>query len=281
MVRANTAVTKEAPRPRDLTDEQLRLLPEIHRILFRQAPLKVNLTQLVQLLSRHIHMNCACLTLFDRASGQLRLFLQCAHGAGNVLPENFLVSLDGSPCGEAFTSGRAVVLERISLKRYPSEYTRRMSEQGLRSGCSIPLTTPHATLGTLCFGSMEISAFRPTDTALLTYLAQEVALILENQLAAEAIEDLKRKLSAELGDTAFIKDPISDLLTAPGDEIHHNRVSSAQQTLREVERGHIISVLQETHGVLGGPSGAAARLGLKRTTLQYKMQRLGIARPQH
>src|SRR5260370_12656475 len=49
-------------------------------------------------------------------------------------------------------------------------------------------------------------------------------------------------------------------------------------TLRDREREHIISILRQTRGALSGPAGAAARLGLKRTTLQYKMQRLGISR---
>ena len=49
-------------------------------------------------------------------------------------------------------------------------------------------------------------------------------------------------------------------------------------SLRERERAHIIEILRQTRGALSGPSGAAARLGLKRTTLQYKMQRLGISR---
>jgi formate hydrogenlyase transcriptional activator len=49
-------------------------------------------------------------------------------------------------------------------------------------------------------------------------------------------------------------------------------------TLRDRERDHIVDILRQTRGVLSGPSGAAARLGLKRTTLQYKMQRLGISR---
>ena len=49
-------------------------------------------------------------------------------------------------------------------------------------------------------------------------------------------------------------------------------------TLRQKEREHIIEVLRQTRGVLSGPAGAAARLGVKRTTLQYKMQKLGISR---
>ncbi|MGD0507646.1 MAG: sigma 54-interacting transcriptional regulator [Terriglobales bacterium] len=54
--------------------------------------------------------------------------------------------------------------------------------------------------------------------------------------------------------------------------------SDPDGTLRDREREHIIEILRQTHGALSGPTGAAARLGLKRTTLQYKMQRLGISR---
>lgn len=50
-------------------------------------------------------------------------------------------------------------------------------------------------------------------------------------------------------------------------------------TLEEAERDHILKALRETNWVIGGSSGAAARLGMKRTTLQSKMQKLGIARP--
>ena len=50
-------------------------------------------------------------------------------------------------------------------------------------------------------------------------------------------------------------------------------------TLEAVERMHILRVLGETNWTLGGPRGAAARLGMKRTTLQSLMRRLGIMRP--
>ncbi|HKS94993.1 MAG TPA: PAS domain S-box protein [Terriglobia bacterium] len=49
-------------------------------------------------------------------------------------------------------------------------------------------------------------------------------------------------------------------------------------TLEAKEREHILRVLRETHGVIAGPTGAAARLGLKRTTLNSKMRKLGITR---
>jgi formate hydrogenlyase transcriptional activator len=50
--------------------------------------------------------------------------------------------------------------------------------------------------------------------------------------------------------------------------------------LEAVERDHIMRVLRETGWVIGGPTGAAARLGLNRTTLNHRMRKLGINRPQ-
>jgi formate hydrogenlyase transcriptional activator len=49
-------------------------------------------------------------------------------------------------------------------------------------------------------------------------------------------------------------------------------------TLEEAERDHICRTLKKTNGVVAGSHGAAARLGMKRSTLYYYMQRLGIAR---
>jgi formate hydrogenlyase transcriptional activator len=49
-------------------------------------------------------------------------------------------------------------------------------------------------------------------------------------------------------------------------------------TLETVEREHILTALEESGWVIGGPKGAATRLGLKRTTLQSRMEKLGIVR---
>ena len=52
-------------------------------------------------------------------------------------------------------------------------------------------------------------------------------------------------------------------------------------TLRAAERDHILKALEATNWVLAGPRGAAARLGMKRTTLQSKMHKLGVMRGRH
>jgi formate hydrogenlyase transcriptional activator len=55
---------------------------------------------------------------------------------------------------------------------------------------------------------------------------------------------------------------------------------SATRTLAEAEREHIVEAIRQTGGVVGGRSGAAARLGLARTTLLYRMRKLGIGQGQ-
>src|SRR5271166_2300459 len=70
--------------------------------------------------------------------------------------------------------------------------------------------------------------------------------------------------------------PLGDLQPAPAQA---QVPAAAPGTLADAERDHILGVLRETGWVLGGPNGAAARLGMKRTTLQSKIKKLGISRP--
>lgn len=59
---------------------------------------------------------------------------------------------------------------------------------------------------------------------------------------------------------------------------HHN---GSNHTLADLEREHIIRTLRETGGVIAGMNGAAVRLGLKRTTLQSRIQKMGIDRAEY
>ena len=67
-------------------------------------------------------------------------------------------------------------------------------------------------------------------------------------------------------------------LCVPVSEFHTRAVPASGGTLEATEREAIVRTLREANWVLGGPHGAAARLGLKRTTLQSRMRKLGIHR---
>ena len=69
--------------------------------------------------------------------------------------------------------------------------------------------------------------------------------------------------------------PLGDLELAAGVGLHPGRA----QTLAEAERRHIVETLTDTKWVVAGARGAAARLGMNRSTLQFRMKKLGIVRP--
>ena len=62
---------------------------------------------------------------------------------------------------------------------------------------------------------------------------------------------------------------------APAGQPTHGRDA---ETLEDVDRRHIVAALERTNWVVAGPNGAAARLGIKRSTLQFRMRKLGIVR---
>ena len=70
-----------------------------------------------------------------------------------------------------------------------------------------------------------------------------------------------------------LRPPLANLKTAAETE------SPKAITLEEAERNHIRKILEHTRWVVSGPKGAAARLGIKRSTLYFRMQKLGISRP--
>ena len=60
-------------------------------------------------------------------------------------------------------------------------------------------------------------------------------------------------------------------------DLSYTQKASAPVTLKDAERSHILQALRQTGGVVGGPNGAAVRLGLRRTTLISTMKRMGIS----
>jgi formate hydrogenlyase transcriptional activator len=78
--------------------------------------------------------------------------------------------------------------------------------------------------------------------------------------------------------TILATDGVLRTSLAPRDPDHG---AGTHTPLDAVQREAILATLRASGGVVGGPDGAAARLGLKRTTLQARMRKLGITRPQY
>ena len=72
------------------------------------------------------------------------------------------------------------------------------------------------------------------------------------------------------------------VIEIPSDQLRRRRAvapTSDIETLDKIECAHILAVLTRTNWVIGGPNGAAVRLGMKRTTLNARIKKLGIVRP--
>jgi len=74
--------------------------------------------------------------------------------------------------------------------------------------------------------------------------------------------------------------PIADLQTITPARAPAAPSIAASVTLADAEREYIITILRNTNWMVGGPKGAAARLGMKRSTLQSRMKKLGIENPE-
>jgi formate hydrogenlyase transcriptional activator len=71
------------------------------------------------------------------------------------------------------------------------------------------------------------------------------------------------------------------VLRIPLQDLQNRAVGSSTrpQTMEEAERAHILAALKDTKWVIAGPNGAAARLGMNRSTVQFRMKKLGIVKP--
>ena len=72
--------------------------------------------------------------------------------------------------------------------------------------------------------------------------------------------------------------PLAEIEAMQEEEEEENEAVSTNPTLQAAERETILRALRDAKGVIGGPGGAAERLGLKRTTLNSKIKKLGIER---
>jgi formate hydrogenlyase transcriptional activator len=130
---------------------------------------------------------------------------------------------------------------------------------------------------------------RKTDIPLLVrYFVQKFARRMNKQIETIPTETMNALVSWEWPGNVrelenFIERSVilssGPLLTVPLAELRpmYEQAPTAS-TLESLEREHIIRTLRETRGVISGVKGAAARLGLKRTTLQSRIQKMGISR---
>jgi formate hydrogenlyase transcriptional activator len=175
--------------------DRSRLLLEVNNILVSTLNLRELLSAISACLKRVMPHDGASLALYDPASHMLRASALEFPGHEDVIMEGELFPLKGSPAGLALTTRRAVLSDARNVEDLPS--LKRFRAAGVKSGCSIPLISRDRGLGVLCLVRLSDKAFSDDDVDLLTQIANQVAIAVENALSFREIDALKNKLAEE------------------------------------------------------------------------------------
>jgi formate hydrogenlyase transcriptional activator len=210
--------------------DQLQLLLDVTNAVVTHLDTRALFAAVAPALRRCCSADVAALTLYDQDAQVLR------HHACDA-PEDFCMSpeapprmersLDGSASGFVFKSGQPRIFSVEDLASFPeSAYIR---ERGIRSACSVPLTTGQGVLGTLDLGAFAAHAFAPEQFPLLTRVAGQIAIAVRNAFSYERIEQLNAQLAQE---KLYLQDEIrTDHLL--GEIIGRSRALG--RVLREIE----------------------------------------------
>jgi len=190
---AAQAYQQQLARERD----RLRVLLEVNNALVSTLDLRQLFQVIASSLRRVLHHEYTSLALLEPKTQSLRVrALQFAGGHG-FIHEELTVPLEKSPAGQAFATRRPQRFTRTDLEKFDSDVTRRLIAEGVRAECCVPLITRERVLGTLNAASFRDSAFTQEDQDLLSQVAAQVAIAVENALAFQEIAELKNKLTEE------------------------------------------------------------------------------------
>jgi formate hydrogenlyase transcriptional activator len=203
--------------------DRYQLLLDINNAVVTRLGLGSVLRATSDSLRKVIPHDAASISLYDPESKQLRLHSFDLKYASD-LEEGALFPLEGSPQGRAFTSLRPVSITHLDLEEFPAPQIRHAYNDGLRSGCIVPLVAHDRALGTLDIASRSEGAFTEEDVQLLTHIAKQIAIAVENALAYREISALKDKLAQE---KLYLEEEIRS-------EMHFDQIVGDSPALRQV-----------------------------------------------
>ncbi|HEX3371416.1 MAG TPA: sigma 54-interacting transcriptional regulator [Candidatus Acidoferrales bacterium] len=212
-----------------LERDRLRVLLEVNNAVVSKLDLHSLLGAISASLRRVIHHEYTSLSVFDPATGNMRvLALDFPQGKG-LMREDLIVQLEGSMGGKAFRTRQPLVLDRNAMDEFNSPTSRLLKAEGVRSVISMPLITHDRALGALTLASLRDSAFQQSDVDLLAQVVSQVAIAVENALAFQEIGELKNKLAQE---KLYLEDEIRSEMNF--DEII-GECASLRAVLKQVE----------------------------------------------
>src|SRR5262245_45392785 len=181
--------------------DRLRLMLEINNAVVSQLDLRELLRVTASCLREVLRHEIAGLSLYDPEINQLRAYAYDFPDKQFAIPEGTPIPLEGSLGGKAFTSGQAVFINRPRPDEVVSEFNKRFTELGVKSGGCVPLIVHGRKLGVLGVASLREDAFPEDQQELLTQIASQIAIGVDNALnferARKAEQEVRRQLERE------------------------------------------------------------------------------------
>ena len=177
--------------------DRLQVLLDINNLLVSTRDIKALFQGIVSSLKPVLQHDYTSLALLDSDSRLLKIHTLDLPKRSTVFKPEFTIALEGSPAGQAISTGQVFIARGAEIDRFHPEVVRFLREQGVQLICCVPLTTHTRTFGTINIASRNDKAFSATDIELLQQVAGQVAIALENALAFEEIDALKDKLAVE------------------------------------------------------------------------------------
>jgi formate hydrogenlyase transcriptional activator len=193
----NFQSAQSAQRQLEQERNRLKLLLDVTNAVNSTLDVRQLFAAISSCLRTVLHHDYASLSLYDQETRQLRLYALDFPESKGLLNEEMSVPVESTPANEAFASRKPVILVASDSRRFPSEVAEQHIAEGLKSGCCVPLITHEKALGTLNVGSRSENFPTPEDLELLSQVANQIAIALENALAYRQIAELKDKLAEE------------------------------------------------------------------------------------
>lgn len=176
--------------------ERLQMLVEVSSILASNWDVPQVFPAISARIRRVLNHEYAGFELHDAATGLLVRQAQ-DFPLGKGLLKGVPVSADNSPGGRTLQERAALIFSREQLQGFDAEIAEKFLAEGLQSLCCVPLPRPKGPLGVLVLGSTRRDAFQPDDLTLLSQVAAQLAIAIENQRAAAEVSALQQRLGEE------------------------------------------------------------------------------------
>jgi formate hydrogenlyase transcriptional activator len=162
--------------------DRLRLMLEINNAVVSRLDLRDLVSVTASCLREVLHHDIAGLSLYDPDTNQLRAYAYDFPDKQFVIPEGTPIPLEGSLGGMAFTSGRSVFVNRTGSEDAVSDFNKRFTALGVKSGGCVPLIVYGRKLGVLGVASLREDAFPEDQQELLAQVAAQIAIAVDNAL---------------------------------------------------------------------------------------------------